>query len=77
MRKLIYQFYNPTTKEIIEVPTLAQAQEIRKHEFPYEEYTEERIVLRECSPRLIRDGEYEDGRPKYRYETLAEAGARV
>jgi len=77
MRKLIYQFHNPSTDEIIEVSTLAQAQEIRKREFPYEDFTDERIVLRECNPKLLYLGKDENGKKQYRFETLAEAGARV
>ena len=76
MRKLIYQFNNPKTKEIIEVSTLAQSQEIRKNEFPYEGFTEERIVLIEDSPRLIYDGRNERGIKKYHFETLTEMLAR-
>lgn len=76
MRKLVYQFHNPKTKEIIEVSTLAKAQEIRKREFPYEDFTEERTVLIEDSPRLVYDGRNERGIKKYHYETLTEMWAR-
>lgn len=76
MRKLAYQFYNPKTKEIIEVSTLAQAQEIRKHKFPYEDFTEGRTVLHEWKPNLIFDGYNEDGTKKHHFETLTEMLAR-
>lgn len=76
MRKLVYQFHNPKTQEIIQVSTLAQAQEIRKHEFPYEDFTEERVALIEDSPRLVYDGRNEKGIKKYHYETLTEMLAR-
>jgi len=75
MRKLIYQFFNPMTGEIIEVHTLAEAQEIRKHEYPYTNFTIENIVLRECNPKLICIGENANGKRLFRYQTFDEATA--
>ena len=77
MRLLIYQFYNPTTKEIIEVSTLDKAKEIRKGEFPYEGFTVEKTVLRDCSPKMQYLGKDENGHKQFHFETLAEAMERA
>ena len=77
MRLLIYQFINPKTNEIVEVSTLDKAKEIRKHDFPYEDFTIENIVLRDCTPTMQYLGKDENGYKKFHYETLAEATERA
>lgn len=77
MRLLIYQFINPTTSEIIETTSLDKANEIRKREFPYESFTVEKTVLRDCTPKLLYLGKDENGKRQYRYETTEEAAARA